>query len=145
VGGFDVALDKTTGDDLALFFDGLSAGHEIAYTPSAIVYHEHRRTHEELRRQVMQHSVGLGAYLTRCLTTRPSQIPAFLRRIPRGTLYAWFHTAPQDKRRSSDFPADLVRAGRWGVLLGPYAYLKGVRAAKRLERIPLHRPARARR
>jgi GT2 family glycosyltransferase len=133
VGGFDVAFDQTAGEDLALFFDGLCAGYEIVYTPSAIVYHEHRRTPEDLRRQLHIHSVGLGAYLTRCLATRPRLIPDFLRRVPRGSLYGWGWMSPRKQRTSSDFPAELTRVARYGVLLGPYAYFQGARRARSLQ------------
>jgi len=132
VGGFDAALDKTSGEDLALFFDALCAGYEIAYTPSAVVYHQHRRTHEELLAQIRIHSVGLGAHLTRCVVTRPKQIPDFLRRVRQGLLFGWGLWSARDNRTSADFPADLTRTGRYAVLLGPYAYFKGVRASKRL-------------
>ena len=46
------------GDDLAAFFDVIAAGHAIAYEPGAIVYHEHHRTFEALRRQTFGYGAG---------------------------------------------------------------------------------------
>lgn len=131
LGGFDPALDSCGAEDLALFFDAMCAGYEIVYEPGAIVHHQHRRTYDELARQIYWHSVGLGAYLTRCLVTQPGRIPELLARVPRGVLYGFHSTSPRNTKKSTNFPPALTRAERRGVVSGPYAYLKGARAAKR--------------
>ncbi len=66
VGGFDERLDVGAagcGGDSELWYRVLAAGGVCAYTPAAVVYHHHRRTLSELRRQVHDymrgHVVGL--------------------------------------------------------------------------------------
>jgi glycosyltransferase involved in cell wall biosynthesis len=132
LGAFDLALDKSGAEDLALFFDALCGGFEIVYEPAAIVFHQHRRTYEELRGQIYWHAMGLGAYLTRCVLTQPKRLPDFASRIPRGLLYGFSSASPRNRRKSLTFPSELTRAERGGVVRGPYAYLKGVRTARRL-------------
>lgn len=130
LGDFDLALDETCADDLALFFDALCAGSRIVYEPGAIVFHEHRRTYDELRRQIFWHAVGLGAYMTRCLVTQPARLPDFLRRLPRGIRYGFFSSSPRNRKKGTEFPPELTRIELQGVIRGPYAYLKGRRKAR---------------
>lgn len=145
LGGFDVALDTltpprplrspphaTAGEDLAAFFDALVSGFEIVFEPGAIVHHEHRRGYEDLTRQLYWHGIGLGAYLTRCLVTRPGQIPDFLGRVPRGLFWGFAARSPRNRRKSARFPRELTRAERRGVVEGPLAYVRGLRLARQM-------------
>jgi GT2 family glycosyltransferase len=124
LGGFDVALDSA--EDLGAFFDALINGFKIIYEPAAIVYHEHRRTYEELRRQLYWHGSGLGAYLTRCIVTQPARIPDFVRRVPRGLFYGFSSKSTRNREKSRAFPRALTRAEQLGVMFGPHAYLKAL-------------------
>jgi len=144
LGGFDVAFDALTppwpprsqhgssGEDYGAFFDALVNGFQIVFEPGAIVYHEHRRTYEELARQLYWHGLGLGAYLTRCIATRPAQIPDFVRRVPRGLAYGFAPGSARNRQKSKDFPRALTRAELRGVVHGPLAYLKGLSLARQL-------------
>jgi glycosyltransferase involved in cell wall biosynthesis len=144
LGGFDITLDTlrppwppgaghgSSAEDLAAFFDALTRGYRIAFEPGAVVFHEHRRTHEELSRQIYWHGIGLSGYLTRCLLNRPSQIPGFLRRVPRGLAYGFGISSVRNAQKSAGFPRGLTRAEWRGILLGPVAYLRGLRLARRV-------------
>lgn len=144
IGGFDVALDTLTpvwplraargssAEDLAAFFDALVQGHRIAFEPNAIVYHEHRRDVAALQRQIYWHGLGLSAYLVRSLLRRPGQLPAFLARTPRGVAYGFSGSSIRNDKKSAGFPAELTRAEWRGVLEGPLAYARGLRAARRI-------------
>jgi GT2 family glycosyltransferase len=132
MGGFDLALDACGAEDLAAFFDVLNAGFQIVYQPSAVVFHEHRREYEALRRQKYMHGLGLGAYLTRCIATQPKRAPHLAKRIPKGVMYGFSPASPRNRKKSKSFPVGLTRAERRGVMLGPFAYLKGVRRARSL-------------
>ena len=144
LGGFDVALDTLTpvwppgarhgssGEDLAAFFDALVRGHRLAFEPSAIVFHEHRRTFDELKRQIYWHGLGLSAYLFRSLLVRPEQIPGFLRHVPRGVMYGFGTSSIRNNTKSAGFPRRLTRAEWRGVAQGPLAYLKGLPKARRI-------------
>lgn len=144
IGGFDVALDTLTpvwplrakhgssAEDLAAFFDALVLGYRIAFEPNAIVYHEHRRSYEALERQIYWHGLGLSAYLFRCLLERPSRVPAFLARVPRGLVYGFSTSSVRNDQKTTTFPPALTRAEWRGILEGPLAYLKGLPKAKRI-------------
>lgn len=69
IGGFDPTLGVGTathsGEDMAAFFEILLRGHQMAYEPGAIVYHNHRETYAALRDQLYGFSVGSSAHLVR--------------------------------------------------------------------------------
>jgi len=131
LGGFDLALDGLAGDDVAAFFDALTNGYKIVYEPAAIVYHDHRRTYEELRRQLYSHGIGLGIYLARCLATQPHRIPDFVKRVPRGLFYGFSPRSMVNRKKTPGFPAELTRAKQLGTAVGPFAYVKGAVRARR--------------
>jgi glycosyltransferase involved in cell wall biosynthesis len=143
LGGFEVALDTLTpvwppsaahgssGEDLAAFFDALMRGYRLEFNPSAIVFHEHRRTYDELARQIYWHGLGLSAYLFRSLLLQPGQIVSFLKRVPRGVAYGFATSSIRNDKKSPDFPAGLTRAEWRGIAVGPFAYLRGLRRARR--------------
>jgi GT2 family glycosyltransferase len=151
LGGFDVALDTltppwplsavrgTAGEDVSGFFDALVSGYRIAYNPGAIVYHEHRRTAEELERQLYWHGIGISAHLLRDLATHPALIPGFVARIPRGMAYGFASDSPRNHHKSSRFPRELARAEVRGVVEGPFAYLRGLPEARRIRRAEARR------
>lgn len=132
-GGFDPAVGAGSlargGDDLLAFFRTATAGYDIVYTPDALVWHHHRRTERALRDQAYGYGVGLGAYLTAALVHEPGMVPAFLRRVPRGVVYAFEQsrdeTAGAARRRDR-----LTGLRRRGALYGPLAYLRSRRFAR---------------
>lgn len=131
LGYFDPALDRTGAEDLAAFYDALCAGYEIVYEPRALVYHEHRRTYEELRDQIDWHATGLGAYLLRCLVTQPRMLPIFLTSAPRGILYGFSSGSTRNRNKSQDFPAQLTRTEYFSLLRGGPIYLRSRYQARR--------------
>lgn len=134
LGYFDIALDRCGAEDLAAFFDALCAGHEIAYAPGAIVWHQHRRTVEDLRRQTLWHATGLGAYLTRCVVKEPARVGDLVTRIPNGLRYGFAARSIRNNKKSRSFPKEVTRQEWIGFLKGPGAYVRGVLAAHRLHR-----------
>jgi GT2 family glycosyltransferase len=133
LGYFDIALDTCGAEDLAVFFDALCAGHEIVYQPGAIVWHQHRRTMDELRAQTLWHSTGLGAYLTRCLVKEPQRIWDLAKRVPSGLRYGFAARSVRNSKKSETFPRDVTRQEWIGFLKGPAAYIKGAASARRTE------------
>lgn len=67
MGGFDEGLGAGSpasgGEDLDVFVRTLAAGQTLVYEPAAVVWHRHRSTAEELRRQIRDYRMGLGAWL----------------------------------------------------------------------------------
>ena len=69
LGGFDEALGvgapTAGGEDLDMFFRVLLAGWQLAYEPSAVVWHRHRADNDALAVQARGYGLGLGAWLTK--------------------------------------------------------------------------------
>lgn len=69
VGSFDEAFDAGTpthaGGDSEIFRRILSAGYRIVYDPEALNWHRHRKSTEELRRQLFGYEVAGASLLTK--------------------------------------------------------------------------------
>ncbi|WP_119301605.1 glycosyltransferase family 2 protein [Dongia deserti] len=76
LGGFDEALDTGAplpgGGDLDIFYRVLRSGRTIAYEPRYAVYHEHRETMPQLRRQYWSWGLGFMAFLTKSRRDDPA-------------------------------------------------------------------------
>jgi O-antigen biosynthesis protein len=88
LGGFDERLGPGTpslgGEDSALLLKLLLAGYALGVEPSAMVYHAHPRTDEELMRQVRSYGTGVSALLTATVMDDPRHLLRLLRRAPAG-------------------------------------------------------------
>ena len=137
IGGFDPALGTGTcargGDDLLAFFRVATAGYAIVYQPDALVWHHHRREIGALAQQARGYGVGLGAYLTAALVHEPRMIAALVRKLPRGVAYA-FGNSRGDAADPVAWPARLARLERYGLCLGPFAYARSRRRARKAAR-----------
>jgi GT2 family glycosyltransferase len=138
LGGFDPALGVGApalgGDDLAAFFEVLAAGYQLVYEPAAIVYHRHRRDYPALRAQAFGYGVGLAAYLTKLLVERPRRLGDFARLAPRGLAHVVDAQSPKNAGKRPDYPRELTRLERRGMLYGPVAYVRGRRERRELYR-----------
>lgn len=145
IGGFDAALGAGTpakgGDDLAGFLSVVQAGYRLAYEPSALVWHHHRRAEEGMVRQAYGYGVGLGAYLTRQLVEQPSLALVFARRLPAAVAHLFSRSSPKLARLPSDYPRRLVWRERFGVLMGVPLYLKSRRVNRDAPPSSPQRPA----
>ena len=132
LGGFDSALGTGTksrgGEDLAMLLDLLQSGHQLAYEPAAIVRHRHRSDMIALRDQVFGYGVGLGAYLARSVAVRPSRLIGMGMHAGRGLSHHASRRQSRNGNHQSQFPAELKRLERLGMLYGPMAYLKARRS-----------------
>lgn len=86
LGGFDEALDTGAplpgGGDLDIFYRVIRAGHPLVYEPAFLVFHEHRRELDVLRRQYASWGLGFMAFVTKTYRADPPQRPK-LRRLVR--------------------------------------------------------------
>jgi O-antigen biosynthesis protein len=134
MGGFDPALGAGTvargGDDLAAFLDVLMHGYKLVYEPRAVVHHGHPREYAALRNQVYCYGVGLTAYLTKSLLDRPRLLAPVVRQLPRALAHSLSSRSSRNSRRPSDYPRELARRERLGMLAGPIAYLRSRRRAR---------------
>jgi glycosyltransferase involved in cell wall biosynthesis len=75
LGGFDEALDTGAplpgGGDLDIFYRVMRAGYTIAYEPRYAVFHEHRETMAQLRRQFWTWGLGFMTFLVKTRRTDP--------------------------------------------------------------------------
>jgi glycosyltransferase involved in cell wall biosynthesis len=75
LGGFDEALDTGAplpgGGDLDIFYRVLRSGRAMVYEPQYAVYHEHRETIPQLRRQYWSWGLGMMAFLMKSHRTDP--------------------------------------------------------------------------
>ena len=89
LGGFDEALDTGAplpgGGDLDIFYRTIRAGYTIVYEPHFAVYHEHRETIPQLRRQYWSWGLGMMAFVTKSRRTDP-----VLRPLHRRMIRWWF-------------------------------------------------------
>jgi len=131
-GGFDRALGVGTptrgGEDLAMFVELLTAGHQLGYEPTAIIEHQHRATMADLDRQIYGYGLGFTAMLTAVALRDPWHAlglagvgPAWLRSLRE-------QSSAKSVNRADDYPPGLARAEFRGMAAGPLAYLRARRA-----------------
>jgi glycosyltransferase involved in cell wall biosynthesis len=127
IGGFDDALGAGTramgGDDLASFAMTVLAGETLTYEPDAVVRHRHHADLAALERMAHGYGVGLGAYLTSIVWSRPGLALEVARRVPAGVRHFTSRDSEKNKAIQSDYPRRLVLAERTGLLRGPLSYL----------------------
>ena len=129
LGGFDEALGAGTlaqgCEDTRMFSDLLRAGGSVAYWPSAVTRHYHRRELDGLRRQMRGYGAGLTAFYTAAVLSGPSTMLELARLAPRALRDL---TSPDSLRVATledDFPRDLLAQNRRGMAAGPWLYLRG--------------------
>jgi glycosyltransferase involved in cell wall biosynthesis len=143
IGGFDVALGAGTpalaGEDTLALTLTLLAGYRIAYEPAALVRHNHRRTMDGLGRQLHGYSTGLTAYYAALLRHRPSVVPRLLGLIPAAAGYLR-NAGHGSAAAQPDLLSGLMWRRRQGMLIGPVAYLQGMRRQARFAGPPANSP-----
>ena len=128
IGGFDPALGTGTsalgGDELAAFLDILLAGFRLVYEPRALVWHSHPAEYEHVRNRAYCYGVGLTAYLTRVVVRYPRHGLTMLTRLPKAVAYIFSPASPKNTIKALDYPKELDRLERLGMLAGPLAYIR---------------------
>jgi glycosyltransferase involved in cell wall biosynthesis len=138
IGGFDVALGAGSpcmgSEDTRAFTDLLYGGGSIVYQPTAVTYHFHRRSLEELRRQMLGYGVGLTAFYTSMVVSRPWCIPDLVRLVPKAFRDLFSTEGLQRGGLPSDFPPELLKTKQRGMLIGPARYGRARIDAGRMRR-----------
>lgn len=137
LGGFDEALDTGPplpgGGDLDMLTRVLRAGHALVYDPSVVVFHEHRRTMRELRRQYWSWGESYLAFLSKWWWADPSARPA-LRRVLRWWFPYQASLLRAAARGDGARPLVLVAAELTGGLVGlAGSYRRSSRRVARIE------------
>ncbi len=134
IGGWDTALGAGTpamgSEDTLAFMQVLLGGGTIAYQPTAVTWHYHRRDLAGLEKQMVGYGCGLTAAYTSLLLAKPSLIWRLLKLLPTALRDLTGGDSLRVSGLQDDFPRELLGANRRGMLRGPRAYLRGRRAAK---------------
>lgn len=132
---FDPVLGAGTlargGDDLAAFLRVIRDGYALAYEPGAILWHHHRREYTGLQRQARNYGTGLGAYLTDAVIHDPRMGWLLIRHGVAAIAHMVSKSSAKNANKRDGFPRELERAERFGVLLGPLAYVRSRLHARR--------------
>jgi O-antigen biosynthesis protein len=140
-GGFDPALGAGSpaggGEDIYALSTAILRGGRLVYEPRSLCWHEHRKDGDALRGQVFGYGVGLGAIMTKALTSDPRFYAAVARSVPiaLGSRRRGRASAGEDAMAGSSaaaFREALLRAHREGIVRGPLRYAEGVVRAHRL-------------
>ncbi len=126
LGGFDEALGAGApaggGEDLDVFVRTILAGHELAYEPAAIVWHDHRVELGQLRRQLFNYGVGLAAFATKYLSNRRTAVDVLVR-LPQGLRH--LRSIARRAERPTGLPRSVPISELLGLAWGPIAYWLG--------------------
>jgi len=133
IGGFDVALGAGTpacaGEDTLSITLTMLEGYEVAYEPSALMWHHHREDISGLSRQLHSYSIGLTAFYAALLRKRPSAIVGLLKLLPAAAGY--LRNTSSTSENAPDPGVALDRRQRQGMLAGPVRYMTSVRMQRR--------------
>jgi hypothetical protein len=75
-----------------------------------------------LSQQAFRYGVGFGAYMTSAIVHEPRMLGTLVRRLPAGVAFAASSMSSRDRKQSDDWPVELARREKLGMLSGPLAY-----------------------
>jgi O-antigen biosynthesis protein len=135
-GGFDVGLGAGSpthgGEDTLMFSLLLLAGCTVVYQPSAMTRHFHRRDMGALEKQMFGYGVGLTAFYAALLRADWRLVLPLARLAPRALVdMSGSRRSTATSGLPDDFPTRLLALKRRGMLLGPFAYVRARRMARR--------------
>lgn len=121
LGGFDVALDTGKplpgGGDLDIFYRIIRSGHVLVYEPQYLVFHQHRQTLAQLRRQYWSWGLGVMAFIVKSLQSDPAMRNQHIRLMG----WWWKYQLRRLKHRlrgKYPLPLGMILAELWGGLQG---------------------------
>jgi glycosyltransferase involved in cell wall biosynthesis len=138
--GFDVALDTGTlargGGDLDVMARVLRDGGKLVYEPRAICWHQHRRTMQQLRRQMFDYGVGFCAYSMKHAADLELGNMS-LKMLKSWAGYWWWRRLKESVRLAVQgryhFPIHLILLEALGTVSGLTAYRRSVRRARQIQ------------
>jgi GT2 family glycosyltransferase len=121
IGGFDEALDTGAplpgGGDLDIFYRIIRSGYVLVYEPGYMVFHDHRESESELRRQYYTWGLGFMAFVEKSYRNDPAQ-----RARLRGLVGWWVRDQALQLRaglrRKHALPLSMIFAEFWGGIVG---------------------------
>jgi glycosyltransferase involved in cell wall biosynthesis len=138
IGYFDLALDVGTpscgAGDVEMFHRIVNEGYVIAYDPSVLIWHTHRRDMRGLRKQIKYNGRSFGCYLISCVANKSVKWHTALRFFIVHWLWKW--NLKNLFGRQPAFPRSLALAELIGMIGSPWAY----RATQRWKK-QMHHPS----
>ncbi|MGB7160251.1 MAG: glycosyltransferase [Tepidisphaeraceae bacterium] len=133
MGGFDDALDVGSlargCGDLDIFARVIRDGGLLVYDPCAIVFHQHRKTMAQLRKQMFDYGFGFCAYVGKY--AYDLELGNHSMKMLRRWSAAWGKTRLRSNLKLAlklrpHFPIHLILAEIWGGMMGLGAYKRSV-------------------
>jgi GT2 family glycosyltransferase len=136
LGGFDEALDTGAplpgGGDLDIFYRVIRAGYSLVYEPQYLVFHQHRREKEKLRRQYWSWGLGFMAFVIKSYQSDPPQ-----RSQLRLLILWWFKNQLRQigkcLKGQHPLPLPMLLSELWGGVVGLFGEYH--RSLRRIEQI----------
>lgn len=132
LGGFDEALGAGTlargGEDLEFISRLLHSGGLLTADPAVMVSHRHRDDYAGLRAQMYGYGVGYTAALTALVASDIRHIAGIARLAGAVVPVA---RGRKQLRVPAEYPSKLRWIERWGLVTGPFAYIRSRRAMRR--------------
>jgi cellulose synthase/poly-beta-1,6-N-acetylglucosamine synthase-like glycosyltransferase len=129
LGGFDSRL-TFGGEDLDLFLKVVLAGHRLVYEPAAIAWHHHPAEYASLRRTMFSYGAGLTALMTKWSVSDPAVARGIAGRLPVALRLALDPASRKNAEKLQDFPRELTRIERLGMLAGPFLLARSTQRAR---------------
>lgn len=127
-GGFDPVLGPPTptlaGEDIEALLRFVLAGRQVVHEPAALVWHDHPREYQMLRRRMWGYGLGLSSCVVKSVVDDPRLLSVLARRLPGGVKFALSPSSEKNKGRQGDYPRELIRLEAAGLALGPLAYAR---------------------
>jgi len=128
--GLDVGTPSHGGGDVEIFHRIVAKGFLFVYDPSMLVWHFHRRTEAQLKKQVYDNGRSFGCYLIHCLRT--SSIPPI--NIIYFFLKEWFYKWNVKNLLSPEkIPRSYTYQELKGMLSSPIAYYRTMKWNKKVK------------
>jgi GT2 family glycosyltransferase len=125
LGWFDETLGTGTAargaEDIAAIARLLHAGGRITMDPAAIVLHYHRPDYAGSRRQMFGYGVGATAALAALIRSDPRHLVGLMHMALPGVRVLFGKSAD---RKADNYPRELARTELYGLVVGPFAYVR---------------------
>jgi glycosyltransferase involved in cell wall biosynthesis len=124
LGGFNVALGagipSCGGEDLLLISRLLFSGRTLTFDPHVFVFHTHRRSLAELKRQLHGYGVGYTAMLFALVLEDWRHVAGLIEYVAQ---VSRLMLRRSEQRQAGDYPSELAGVESRGLLKGPWAYI----------------------
>lgn len=147
IGGFDTVLGIGTrargGEDLMAIVEVLWNDGQLGYEPAAFVFHRHRREYADLLAQVRGYGLGFSAFTTSLVCRHPKRLWSVVTQVPVVAKWKAFQflqrirqqrvLSDDSEKRLDSYPFALFVTESLAMLLGPGAYFRSRRAARKFK------------